>query len=590
MAIRRLSPQLVNQIAAGEVIERPASVVQELVENAIDAGAARVHATIEQGGMALVRVTDDGRGIPGGELALALAPHATSKIQAAGDLDRIATMGFRGEALAAIASVSRFAIVSRSRGQETAWTIEGEGGDHGEARPAAGASGTSVTVRSLFFNMPGRRKFLKTDRTEGGRVGDVFETLALSHPSIAFRLDQDGRPRVELAHAASPRERVAAVLGAEQAEEFLELSGGGPWLRLWGLAGTPAAARATSRHQRVFVNGRSVVDRTVAHAIREAYRGLIDPARVPSIVLFIEIDPSAVDVNVHPAKAEVRFRDQSGVHRAVLKAVRDRLRAANLTPTVELKPTAGPAGVGGFGPGSGPASIATTVAGGPRGFDARAMREVLANDPEAPLTVPAAAPALAVARPAVGALQVHESYIVTEDDEGLVIIDQHALHERVMFEKLLERVARGTLEGQRLLLPAAVDVDGGQLEALSTLAPLLARLGIEAEPLGPSTVAVHAFTTLLFERGVDPVTFMRELLARAADDGLSRDPEAALHEVLDMMACKAAVKAGDHLEPREIEELLRARVTVERSSNCPHGRPTTLRLSLDELARQFGRR
>jgi len=623
MPIRRLPALLVNQIAAGEVIERPASVVKELVENAIDAQAMRIDISIEEGGKELIRISDDGTGMSLDELPLAIAPHATSKIERAEDLDAIATLGFRGEALASIASVSRMSIVSRPREQTGAGLIEIEGDAAGEPRPAAGAPGTTVTVRNLFFNTPARRKFLRTDQTETGRVADTVHNLALAHPAIGFALTIDGRRTLDLPPDQTPAERVLAIIGEELRDELLPVKAREREIGLWGLAGTPAIARGTAKHVRLFLNGRIINDRSIVHAIREAYRGLIDPARHPTIVLFLELDPAYVDVNVHPTKAEVRFRNQSSVHGAVLTAVREALRIADLTPQFDLNRTGSLAGalavpvapLPAFGSGmevKGNGGHARAPAASSfvdyfkcldptqKGFVYSEVRQALAAEAPEFLDPPAEAEIDETVHPGVrqaeSVLQIHSSYIVTQDADGIVIIDQHALHERVMFEKLKRRLETGSeggsgaLESQRLLMPATLNVDRGQVEALEDLRPLLARLGIEAEPIGPKSIAVHAFSSLLFERGVDPVDFMAELLGRAVNEGLNHDAEAALHEVLDMMACKAAIKAGDRLGPEEIEELLKFRDTVERSSNCPHGRPTTLRLSLTDLARQFGRR
>jgi DNA mismatch repair protein MutL len=621
MPIRRLSPLLVNQIAAGEVIERPASVVKEIVENSIDAGATRIDVAIEQGGRELIRIADNGCGMSIDDLPLAIAPHATSKISAAEDLDAIATMGFRGEALASIASVSRLSILSRTADQPSAGFIEVEGDVFTLVKPAGGPVGTIVTVRNLFFNTPARRKFLKSEPTEAGRVTDVVENIALAHPSVGFSLMVDGRLKLDLPPDQLPRQRALAVLGEELANELLDIVADDHGLRIWGLAGKPAIARGTARHQRIFLNGRAIIDRSIHHAIKEAYRGLIDPTRSPTILLFLTIDPRQVDVNVHPAKAEVRFRNQAQVHGAVLSAVRRSLRAADLVPELDVTPmrswsdsfragelpTPALASSHSFGSGIGEAWKSASAAQefvehfrrlDPRqkGFVYSEVKQALAEtSPEAlgdaqRETASGDASSLPGVRSVSGVLQVHSSYIVTQDDHGLVIIDQHALHERVMFEKLIERIARGPLESQRLLMPAVVDVERSQVELLDELKPLLNRIGIEAEPIGPASIAIHAFTSLLFERGVNPVEFMKELLDQASSKGVNANTEAALHETLDMMACKAAVKAGDKLAPEELAELLKYRDTIERSSNCPHGRPTTLRLSLKELERQFGRR
>ena len=623
MPIRRLPPLLVDQIAAGEVIERPASVVKEIVENAIDAGARQIAVAIEQGGRELIRISDDGCGIAFDELPLAIAPHATSKISAAEDLDAIATMGFRGEALASIASVSRLSILSRPVDAGSASLIDVEGDVSTQPRPAGGPVGTTVTVRNLFFNTPARRKFLKSEPTEAGRVSDVVENLALAHPAIGFSLAVDTRLKLEFPPNQSPHQRALAVIGEELADELLEVDVKDHDLMIWGLAGKPAIARGTAKHQRVFLNGRSIIDRSINHAIKEAYRGLIDPTRSPTILLFLTIDPRQVDVNVHPAKAEVRFRNQAQVHGAVLSAIRRTLRAADLVPELDLSstqswsqsfrsgqspaPTLAPS-FPSFGSGIGEAWKSPT---GPqefveyfrrldpqqKGFVYSEVKQALADTmPEARTDSPREAAggdvpdSMLPVRTVSDVLQVHSSYIVTQDEHGLVIIDQHALHERVMFEKLIERIARGPLESQRLLMPTVVEVERSQVEFLEELKPLLARIGVEAEPIGPTSIAVHAFTSLLFERGVNPAEFMKGLLDQASSKGVNANTEAALHETLDMMACKAAVKAGDRLAPEELAELLKYRDSIDRSSNCPHGRPTTLRLSLKELERQFGRR
>jgi DNA mismatch repair protein MutL len=640
MPIRRLPALLVNQIAAGEVIERPASVVKELVENAIDAKATRIDIEIEDGGRELIRVSDDGVGIPPGELELAVAPHATSKIERQEDLDAIATMGFRGEALASIASVSRLSLLSRPRSEASGALIEAEGDAVGAVKPAAASVGTVVTVRNLFFNTPARRKFLKTDVTEASRIAEMIESIALAHPRIAFTLRSKGRDVIDLASTDSPKRRALDVLGRELDGQMLEVSADDTadrGLSLWGLIGRPEIARANATHQRLYLNGRPIRDRALQHALREAYRGLIEPGRYPTLLLFIEMDPRQVDVNVHPTKAEVRFRNQQAVHGSVLHAVRRRLREADLTPSIDLSRAAMPDSAAAgllrsfppaeFGRGAAISGGAMPLREVPphadparafvqffhrldpkqKGFVYGEVRDALAREDagfaleapsaasstdaptEAGRIAPAAPSSLPVAERAAEILQVHSSYIVTQDEQGIVIIDQHALHERVMFEKLIARLAQGDLESQRMLMPEVVEVDRGALARLDDLRPLLARLGIDAEMIGPDSLAVHAFPSFLFERHVEVGPFMKELLERAAEGALGDSPEAALSEVLDMMACKAAVKAGDHLSPDELRELLRYRDTVERSSNCPHGRPTTLRLSISDLDRQFGR-
>ncbi|MEL6739881.1 MAG: DNA mismatch repair endonuclease MutL [Planctomycetota bacterium] len=612
-AIAALPELVVNQIAAGEVIERPASVVKELVENALDAGASRIDVELESGGIDLIRVRDDGFGIPPGELPLALATHATSKLRETGDLDRIGTLGFRGEALASIASVAQVSIVSRTRDAQAAHAIDAEQGRLSTVRPASGAPGTSITVRTLFHSTPARRKFLRTPTTEATRCLDWLTDLAMAHPHVAFRATTDGRVRLDLAPADSPRVRALELLGPELEGQLVEVH----WdaldddrgLAIWGLAGLPSLARATAKAQHVFLNGRALRDKTVQHAMREAYRGLIEPGRHPTALLMLEMPPAAVDVNVHPAKLEVRFRDQSMVHRAVYQAVQRALRSADLTPgALDRAPALG----GGVPSATRSMPGATEILPGPPrdayqtlapGGAARVVggRGAPGVAPYASFVEALSAPAGNNAEPGPGArawsprrvervLQVHDSYLVVEDAEGIVLIDQHALHERVMFEKLLARVTAGPLESQGLLAPAPVPATAQQVDRLAELGPLLTRIGIEAEPLGPRTIGVRGVPTLLVERGVDAAELFAELLARLDDSSATPGEEEALHEVLDTMACKSAVKAGDPLTDDEIAELLEQRERVERSGSCPHGRATTVRLTRKDLDRLFDRR
>ncbi len=610
--ILELPPLVASQIAAGEVVERPASVVKELIDNAIDAGARRIRVELEAGGVELARVADDGAGIAPGELRMAVAPHATSKLRSPEDLDRIATMGFRGEALASIASVSRLSIRSRRRGASEAWVLEVEGGAAGEPRPDAGPQGTSVTARNLFFNAPARRKFLRTARTEQTRCADVVRDIAISHPAIGFTLVSEARTLLELPPNQGPRDRALAILGVELADQLLEVhadeqDAAGRGVTLWGLVGLPELARPTARGQRFYVNGRPITDGTIQHALQEAYRGLIDPGRRPTAVLMLEMTPEAVDVNVHPAKSEVRFRDRSMIHSVVLRAVRAALRAADLTPSHSVESMLRERARAEFG--SGAIEVRPPAGGSARDFveafkslgpseTQRVLREVADETGDARWSAvetpdrPTSALELPAARRADRVLQIHSSYLVTQDERGMLIIDQHALHERVMFEKLRNRLSGGPLESQPYLTPIVMRVGASRIDRLDELAPLLARLGVEAGPLGPEDLAIHAFPTFLTERRVEPARFLEELLEKAESGELpaSDSDEAALHETLDMMACKAAVKAGDRLSDDEIAELIRLRQDVERSSSCPHGRPTSVRLTIADLEKLFGRR
>jgi DNA mismatch repair protein MutL len=627
MPIRKLPPLLVNQIAAGEVIERPASVVKELIENSLDAGATRIDVAVEDGGMKLIRIADDGHGISPEDLPLALTAHATSKLIDAEGLAAIDTLGFRGEALASIASVSRLRLSSRTRDDDSGHLVEQAGDDFTPARPVGMAPGTVIEVRDLFFNTPARRRFMRTAATEVGHIADTVQRAAMVHPAVGFSLSHNGRKSLDLPPGDDRRTRCVNLLGPELEPALLEfdhtdLQPADASLKpssIWGLAGEPSIARGSTKFQYLCVNGRPVKDRNLAHAVKEAYRGLIAPDKQPVAVVFVELDPSAVDVNVHPTKAEVRFRQPSAVHGLVLSQLRQRLLGADLTPSVgvgnwEL-------GVGGK-PNLPDAAAGSTAQSDPNAFVNyfRAMdpkqkgfvyeevrREMAADDLYAESPAAASGPQSPTPNPQPlnPILQFQNSYVVTADtsgsEPGLLIVDQHALHERIMFEELRQRilVEGRSLESQRLLMPAVVDADAKRQALLDDLTPLLTRLGIEAEPIGPAAVGVQAFPSLLFDRGVDPVSFLEELLDKAESGDLSgadltpdastHTAEAALHEVLDMMSCKAAVKAGDKLGPDELTALLAQRDRIERAGSCPHGRPTTVRLSLRDLEKQFHR-
>lgn len=611
--IRPLSPLVASQIAAGEVVERPASVVKELLENALDSGATRIVMEIEQGGIELIRVTDDGCGIVTEDLPLAFAAHATSKVRESAELERIGTLGFRGEAVASIASVSRMLIRTRRGEDVAAHELSCEGDVLGTVKPAAGTLGTSVTVRTLFYNTPARRKFLRTIPTEQGRCLEAFENAAMAHPAIGFKAVVDGKIVYDLARGQGPRDRMLEVLGKELADELLDVHADEHddvrGVTLWGVVGKPSIARATNKAQHVFVNGRPVRDRTIMHAIAEGFRGLIEIGKYPTAVIMIDMNPALVDVNVHPQKAEVRFRDSSLVHSAVLHSVRRSLREADLTPLLQLgRPvygdetraiSPGPGGTIEWAPPTPQVRqeatkqfvefFQRTLPARPQNnFSYETLRNTLeaAKAPEPPSLVE-------VPRPEKQILQVHKTFLVAQDDQGVLIVDQHALHERVMFEFLLERMTSGMLESQRLLIPAVVSTTSSRVELLPQLKELLAKMGIEAEAMGPTSVGVHAFATFLFDAGVDPGEFVAELLERAENDetfkGLQMASEEAMRDIVNMMACKAAVKAGDRLSQGELAELMDLRGAVDRASNCPHGRPTTVRLTIKDLEKLFGR-
>ncbi|UCG16185.1 MAG: DNA mismatch repair endonuclease MutL [Phycisphaerales bacterium] len=613
--IRALSDELIKKIAAGEVIERPASVVKELMENAIDARASRIAVDIEDGGKRLVRVVDDGEGMSAEDLRLAVMPHATSKISRDEDLFAIGTMGFRGEALASVGAVSRLRIRSRppdaAEGHEIVVVAEKV-----ELSRSAGCPvGTGVEVRDLFFSVPARRKFLKGASTEAAHVNEQFTRIALAHPDVAFELAHNSRVTHRMPVQGSVRERVAKFCGRELADDLIPIDWDERGLWIQGYVAPPARSRSAGNWQYVFLNGRFVRDRFVQHAVKEAYRGLIEPNRHPVVFLFLSVDPAAVDVNVHPTKIEVRWRDSNLVHSQVLAALREKFLKSDLTPSLQMRRAGEPSGgldaaradrlrreaadfLRGATPTTGAEgsevrglgrSLPPSPGGGERLSDYSASGELwrslhgpapqgsdLRGDEPAP--------------PAGGrprAIQLHNAYLVAETTDGMIIIDQHALHERIMYDKLRRRIAGDVLESQRLLLPETIRITPEQMAVLDTCADLLHRLGLALTPFGRDSVAVNAIPSVL--RDTDVSQFVRDVLDRLAVKGHQPDTEAVLEDMLRLMACKAAVKFGDPLTPDEIEALLSQRGEVEKSTSCPHGRPTALRFTLADLERQFKR-
>jgi DNA mismatch repair protein MutL len=640
--IKVLQPRLVNRIAAGECVERPASVVKELVENALDAGATRIDVTILEGGRQLVQVVDDGVGMDVDDLRLCVRPHATSKIHNDDDLFNIHTMGFRGEALASIGSVARVQVTSRPRGSDVAHAIRVEGGQVGEPRPCGAPPGTNVEVRDLFYCVPARRKFLRTNQTEMGHISERFARLALAHPGVAFSLKHQKRVFHTLAATTDRHQRIADFYGPELAEVLLPIRREGQGVLVEGWVAPPKESRGSGKWEYVFVNGRYVRDRFVSHAVKEAYRSLIDPSRFPVAFLFITIDPSQVDVNVHPTKIEIRWRDSNYVHAQVLAALREKFLATNLDHSLQTQAAedeayrervrramvdfftsarpaerhagakgrraGGPEGRGDEGsvaadgsPAEAPEDVGSALRTGesdettkPRSDEDNAAagaaipQSFLPPAPEPPASVPSSLPSFVPVATDQRFVQIHNAFIVAQTDDGLMIIDQHALHERILYEELRARIAERPLESQRLLLPEVIRVPADRIEALETHADVLRRLGMELTASGPHSVALHAFPSLL-ER-VDRQRFVKDLLDLLNEQGTRPSPETLLHELLDMTACKAAVKAGDPLTGDEIDALLARREMAERSSHCPHGRPTTLHLTLRDLERQFKRR
>jgi DNA mismatch repair protein MutL len=570
--IRLLPEQVVNRIAAGEVIERPAAVVRELVENAIDAGARRIAVAIEGGGIDRIEVIDDGCGMTAEELALAVQRHATSKL-ADEALVRIATLGFRGEALPSIGAAARLAIISRPPGAEAA-ALSVEGGVVGTVRPASGAPGTRVVVRDLFFATPARRKFLKSPRAEADAAVAAVRRLALAAPGVAFRCESDGTVTFDLP-SQSRAARVAALLGAEAAA-LLEVGGERGALRLTGFAGTPHLTRATSAGQALVVNGRPVADPVLRTAVRVAYRDVIPPGRHPVVALFLDLPPEEVDVNVHPAKAEVRFRAPDAVRALVIGALGRALgsgagRAASPRPGLRLLPPA-------------------PVPPPPVGF-AEATLPLAAAPAARPAAPLASAPASLPAEFPLGAAvaQVLDTYIIAVAADGsLVLVDQHAAHERLTQEALREQALAGGVRAQPLLLPAVVDLPPGQAAAVLARAAELARLGLELEAFGPGAVLVRALPALLGP--ADPAPLLRDLAEEFAETDEGTALAARLDAVIACMACHGSIRAGRRLTQAEMDALLRRMETTPRAATCSHGRPTFLRLTRAEIERLFARR
>jgi DNA mismatch repair protein MutL len=564
--IQVLPDLLISQIAAGEVVERPASVLKELLENALDAGAAEILVTLDQGGAKRVQVDDDGAGLAREDLPLALARHATSKIRSLDDLQGVASMGFRGEALASIASVARLSIASRRKDDAHAWNIGSQGGSGDAAKPAARAPGTTVLVEDLYFNTPARRKFLRTEPTEFGHCEETFRRIALARPDVAFTLRHNGRVSAHL-RTQTLGERAAALLGREFLDASFAVETQAGALRLYGVAGTPQAARARADAQYLFVNGRFVRDRMLSHAVREAYRDQLHGERQPAYLLFLELDPRGVDVNVHPAKTEVRFRDAGGIHQFVFHSLK---RA--LSPSAADAPVAY-------------ARPADSGSGLQQGLQlAQPVQAYQAFMSAA--TAPVALPATETSPPLGFALaQLHGVYILAQNEAGLVLVDMHAAHERIVMEKLKLGLDAGSLARQRLLVPALLAADALDVATAEENSEALEKLGLETSVSGPNQLAVRSAPALL--AGGDIAGLTRNVLKDIREYGASEVLAARQNELLATMACHAAVRANRMLSVTEMNALLREMEETERSGSCNHGRPTWYQLTMADLDRLF---
>ena len=574
-AIRVLPDVLVSQIAAGEVVERPASALKELLENCLDAGAHEISVQLAGGGTKLIKVTDDGRGIERADLPLALARHATSKIASLGDLERVASLGFRGEALASIAAVSRLALTSRRSGDKHAWTVAASGAEVSKPAPAPLAAGTSVEVRDLYFNTPARRKFLKSDATEFAHCEEAFRRVAISRPDVAFTLQHNGRSRYHL-KPQPPRGRIGAVLGEDFHDGALELDESSAGLRLHGAIGLPTRARASRDEQYCFVNGRFVRDRLIAHAIRQAYQDVLHHEQHPSFVLFLEIDPAQVDVNVHPTKTEVRFRDARGIHQFVFHALNKALAGA----------------VAGAATGRVPATAA------PPAFAAQPMRQaamaLAAAEPAAFYETLFGKPAAEVPLPdaeeaplGFALAQLSGVYVLAQNRHGLVIVDMHAAHERIMYERLKGALDQREIPMQPLLVPVTFPAQPLDVSTVEEHAAVLRTIGFDIAAASPTSLIVRAVPALLAD--ADARRLASDVLRELREYGASRVLTERRNELLATMACHAAVRANRRLTLAEMNGLLREMEATERSGQCNHGRPTWHQVPLAELDKLFMR-
>jgi DNA mismatch repair protein MutL len=629
--IRQLSASVVNKIAAGEVIERPASAVKELMENSIDAGATRIDVSIEQGGLELVRVSDDGCGIAADQLPLAVAAHATSKIRDADDLFAVRTLGFRGEALASMAEVSRLVLRSRTCDAQAGAQLEISGGQASPVAPCGCAVGTAVEVRQLFFNTPVRRKFLRSTQTEMGHVGEAFTRVALANPHVHCTLKHNDRSLYDLPASGDLRGRIAAFFGHDLAADLIAVTSADDAVRLSGYVASPSHSRANPRLQYLFLNGRAIRDRSLQHALGEAYRGLLLTGRYPIAFLRIEMPSEMVDVNVHPTKLEVRFQEAGRLYSQLLGTLRSKFLTTDLT--ARLQPSRENEAAAAIDPARAeemrrelvdwakgqlatfetPAESApdiTATAQGQTSFEAflpapqaplslnkldnRWLGVGRSRDTHAAAETPQVGSSMArvdaAARGPVrppAALQLHDRYLITECDDGMVVIDQHALHERILYEHLREKVLAGALESQALLVSEPVDLSPAEAAAALEARDLLGQLGVVVEPFGGDTLLVSSYPAML--ANFRPAEVLRDLIEQLLSGPKQPDRRDVLDSLLHMISCKAAIKAGDHLSGEEIAALLEQRHLARDTHHCPHGRPTALFFSREELDKQFKR-
>jgi DNA mismatch repair protein MutL len=646
--IHQLDTDVINKIAAGEVIERPASVVKELLENSLDALATRVEVDVAQGGAELIRVVDDGEGIHPDDLALAVSSHATSKIQASEDLFRVQTLGFRGEALASIAAVSRFRIRSRQANADSGFELEPRSGQVSAPQPCGCPVGTLVEIRQLFANTPVRRKFLKTTATEFAHISEQFTRIALAHPRLHAVLRHNGKLVYELPATNQLSERLELFYGSQLAETLIWVESETDNVRLWGYVAHPSQSKSTRKGQYLFLNGRWIQDRSLQHALSEAYRGLLMVGRHPIAFLFLDMPPHLVDVNVHPTKSEVRFLDTQQPYRQLLSTLRTEFLGMELDSAMRVpsdsnaspaNPPANPQQqrelqieiatwakdqlsqwkpteiIGGdpaahareeaertssdndrVGPDGNPSSENApglpTADAGPEdafhtGVSSLASVESGRRDGDAAVPSHDDRSAASARSPVKRVMQIHDCYLVVETDDGLTVIDQHALHERVMYEQLRQRVLSGAVETQKMLVPETIEMSSDEATALLEHRDLLRELGFHVEEFGKNTILLTGYPPMLAR--TDFVQLVRDVAEQLIGTGQKPTRRDILDQLLHMMSCKAAIKAGQRLTSEEMESLLAQRHLIDNAHHCPHGRPTALTLSRTELDRQFGR-
>ncbi len=616
-AIHLLSPRLANQIAAGEVVERPSSVVKELLENCLDAGAKRIDIDVEQGGVKRLQIRDDGHGIAADQLPLALARHATSKIAILEDLEGVASLGFRGEALASISSVSRLTLTSRTADAEQAWQVEAEGRDMQPCvQPAAHPVGTTVEVCDLFFNTPARRKFLRTEKTEFDHLQDVIKRMALARFDVGFHLRHNGKTILALHPAhdeVAQARRIAAVCGDAFLEQAMPINVERNGLHLWGWVGLPTFSRSKADMQHFYVNGRVVSDRLVAHAVRQAYRDVMYGGRHPAFVLFLELDPASVDVNVHPTKHEVRFRENRSVHDFLYgtlhRAIADVRPDDTLEPasslTLHAQPQVSGLEAGEFGP-QGHIPLSNTATPQPAfqpntqstSFNQSSYGQAPRHATQAPANYQEAYQAFAKPLdnlaesaqeeiPPLGfaVAQLKGIYILAENQYGLVLVDMHAAHERVMYERLKLAMANEGLRGQPLLVPETLALSEAEVDCAEQHAQWFIQMGFELQGLGPESLAIRQIPALL--KQADAAELVRDVLTDLMEYGTSDRIQAHTNELLATMSCHGAVRANRRLTLFEMNALLRDMEVTERSGQCNHGRPTWTQLGMDELDKLF---